>query len=114
MFRPALRSLHQSRSVLGLFLLLVEGFGLDDDGEAVGGTDLPSTARIPDAWHDEHDLINVSLEQSVSNSFAFPSEEHRVCKLDNNVISAAELGVVTKGVGGSSQVWSGEVLKERK
>ena len=35
-FRTALRSFHQSRFVLGLCLLLVEDFGLDDDGEAVG------------------------------------------------------------------------------
>ena len=73
---------HQSRYVLGLFFLLVEGSGLDDEEEACGRTDRPAIARIPDAWHDEHDLINVSLGQVVGNSFAFPSEEHHLCKLD--------------------------------
>ena len=71
-FRPALRSLHQSRSVLGLFLLLVEGFGLDD------GTDLLSNARILDAWHDEHDLINVSLG-AIGRQFICVSLKSIVC-----------------------------------
>ena len=104
-FRFAFRSFHRSRSVLGLFLLLVEGFGLDDDAEAVGRTDRPSNARISDAWRDHHDLKHMSL--------ALPSEEHHVCKLDNRAISA-ELGVVKKRVGGSSRVWSVEFVKERK
>ena len=52
--------------------------------------------------------------QFVGNSFAFPCEEHHVCKLDNNATSAAELGVGTKRVGGSSRVWSDEFVKERK
>ena len=75
--RPDLRSFHLSRSFLGLFLLLVEDFGLDDDGEAVDRTDRPSNALISDACHDEHDLKNMSL---------------------GKLVGTAELGVVTKRV----------------
>ena len=42
------------------------------------------------------------------------SAEHHVFKLDKSAISAEELGVVTKRVGGSSRVWSVEFVKERR
>ena len=92
------QSFHQSRSVLELFLLLVEGFGLDDDGEAVGRTDRPSNVSISDAWHDEHALKirHWSSWWAVHSHFHF--KKHHACKLDNSAISGAELELVTRRV----------------
>ena len=106
-----------SHALFSDFILLVEGFGLDDDGQAVGRTDRPSNARIPDARHREHDLRNMSLRQLVGNSYACPSEKYHVCKLDNSAILTDGLGVVTRREFGgfiSILVWLIFFLKESK
>ena len=93
-----------SRYVLGLFLLLVEGFGLDDDGKAVGGVDRSYNARISDAWHGEHDLKICHWDNwlAVLSRFLLISI---MCASWTRVRFRLSLKVVTRRVGCSSPVW---------
>ena len=83
----ALLSEVSTRHALLLFFLLVEGFGLDDDGEVVGRTYRPSIARIFDARHGEHDLANASLGQVVGSLFAKSSREESEVHLEFGLVN---------------------------
>ena len=115
MFRFALRSFHPSRSVLRLFLLLVEGFGRDDDGEVVGRTDRSTNARISDARHGEHDLITYvtgAVGRQLMSRFFLKNIMR--ASLTTARVWRRSLKSSRAESRGSSRVWSSEFVTERK